>query len=150
MVVNPTKDKKEIKSVLCDEWIYSRISEDGAPSIEEYDPPMDVLYLTDNDLSGIMIFHPVNAASYEMHIQMIDKTKAMEFCRSCIDWFWSNSEAIKITAQIPEIYPDVCRFAEKNGFKKEGINRLSCIKGGRVYSQIYYGLSRSEVENGFY
>ena len=145
MEVKPTTDKEVIKSVLCNEWIYSRISEDGAPSIEEYDPPMDVLYLTDSDLSGIMIFHPVNAASYEMHIQMIDKSKAMEFCQSCVKWFWNNSEAIKIIAQIPEIYPDVCRFAEKNGFIKEGVNRSSYRKNGEIYSQVYYGIIRPGV-----
>jgi len=145
MIVFPTRDMDKIKSVLCDEWIYNRISEDGTPSAEEYEPPTDAVYLTDNDLSGVMIFHPINAATFEIHVQMLDKSKAMEFGRSCIKWMWSNSEAIKIVAQIPEIYPDVCRFAEKNGFEKEGVNRSSYLKGGKVYSQIYYGLIKPGV-----
>ena len=148
MNINPITDKAKIRSVLCDEWVYSRISEDGAATIDEYDPPMSALYLTDDNLSGLMIFHPINAASYETHIQMIDKTKAMEFGQSCLKWFWKHSEAIKIVAQIPEIYPDVCRFAEKNGFEKEGINRASYLKNGGVFNQIYYGLSRPGGQYG--
>ena len=140
MVVNPVSDMEVVKSILCDEWIYDRISEDGTPSAEDYEPPTDVLYLTDEALSGIMIFHPLNGSAHEMHIQMIDKSKSMDFCQSCIKWFWNNSDAIKIIAQIPEIYPDVCRFAEKNGFVKEGVNRSSYRKNGEIYSQIYYGI----------
>lgn len=145
MIIRRTEDTDKIKSVLCDEWIYDRISEDGTPSAEEYEPTTNAVYLTDDDLSGVMIFHPINGATFETHIQMLDKSKAMEFCQSCIEWIWNNSEAIKIVAQIPEIYPDVCRFAEKSGFEKEGVNRASYLKGGKVHSQIYYGLLKPGV-----
>lgn len=145
MIVYPTKDMDKIKAVLCDEWIYNRISEDGTPNVEDYEPTTDALYLIDDDLSGVMIFHPINAITFEMHIQMLDKSKAMEFGHSCIEWFWDKSYATKLVAQIPEIYPDVCKFAEKHGFEKEGINRASYLKDGNLHSQIYYGLIKPEV-----
>ena len=140
MNIQSTTDMDKIKTVLCDEWIYNRISEDGTPPPEEYEPPTQALYLIDDDLSGVMIFHPLNAITFEMHIQMLNKEVAMEFCQSCIKWFWDKSYAKKIIAQIPEIYPDVCRFAEKNGFEREGINRASYLKDGKIHSQVYYGL----------
>lgn len=145
MIVFPTTDVKKIKSVLCDEWIYNRISEDGTPSAEEYEPPTDAVYLTDSDLSGLVIYQPINAASFEFHIQMLDRSKGVELGLSCIKWLWDNSDAIKIVTQVPEIYPEVCNFAGKIGFEKEGINRSSYLKGGKVYSQIYYGLIKPEV-----
>ena len=135
----------KIKSVLCDEWIYNRISEDGTPTAQEYEPTTDALYLIDDDLSGVMIFHPINAVTFETHIQVLNRSVAMEFCSSCIEWFWGKSYAKKIIAQIPEIYPDVCRFAEKQGFEREGINRASYLKDGNLHSQIYYGLVKPEV-----
>jgi len=145
LIVFSTTDVDKIKSVLCDEWIYNRISEDGSPPVEEYEHNTGALYLIDDALSGLMIFEPMNAVTAEMHVQMLDKSKGVEFGLACIEWLWTNSKAIKIVAQVPELYPDVCKWALKIGLEQEGTNRSSYLKGGKVYSQIYYGLIKPEV-----
>lgn len=46
---------------------------------------------------------------------------------------------IKINAKIPEIYSDVKRFAEKNGFEVEGIDKNSYVKNGMIYNKYILG-----------
>ncbi len=141
MIVRPTTDHSIIKSVLLDEWIIDRICEDGSGP-EDIDLDDGAIYLTDDEVSGIGIFHRVNIITCEFHIQMLDRSKAMEFGASCLDFIWNNTKLNKIIAQIPEIYPDVCRFAEKHGFKVEGINRGAYLKNSEISSIRYYGLER--------
>jgi len=141
-----TTDVARIKGVLCDEWIFDRISEDGV-AVDNYSVDINdaIIYLTDNDLTGLFIIHPVNGITQECHTQVLNREKAFEFTKSCIDWVWENTGTMKLVAQIPEIYPDVCRFAEKQGFEREGVNKMSYLKNGEIHSQYYYGLARPEV-----
>ena len=144
MIVFPTSDKEKIKKVLCDPWVYDRITEDGSPEIGLYEPALskEIIYLTDKDLTGIVIFHPVNAITQEIHVQVLDRKLAKEFVKSCFNWVWNNTETMKVIAQIPEMYPDVYRFAEKMGMEREGENTGSYLKKGSISSQFYYGIRR--------
>lgn len=144
MIIRRTFDPEEIKTIICDEWIYDRVSEDFTPEAHEFEPPVrrDHTYLVDEELNGLFILHPINSITQEVHVHVLDREKAMEFGEAVINWAWSNMKFNKMVAQIPEIYPDVARFAEKNGFVKEGVNRQSYLKNGTIHDQYYYGLVR--------
>lgn len=143
-MITRTFDVETIKRVLCDPWIYNRITEDGSPSIDDYEPIIndDIVYLTDEEETGIVIVHPVNAITQEIHVQVLNRDKAKEFVGACFEWIWSNTDTIKVIAQIPEMYPDVYKFAEKIGMEREGENKGSYLKNGSISSQFYYGIRR--------
>ena len=50
-----------------------------------------------------------------------------------------DNRVAKINAKIPVLYPDVIRFAEKNGFEKEGVDRQSHMKGGKLHDRAILG-----------
>ena len=148
MIVERTDDIDKITRVLKHPEIFDRISEDG-PSIEHWMPSVDeAIFLTDKDNIGVMILHWVNSVSLECHVQVLPEHRdgAFDFGQSALKWAWRNTKATKIVAQIPEIYPNVIRFAYKNGFSFEGVNKLSHMKNGTLHDQYYLGLIRpSEV-----
>jgi hypothetical protein len=138
----------DIKGVLCHPEIYDRIAEDGMPNWEDYEPDIDgVMCVMDENKIGVMLYHWVNGITLECHIQILPeyRKEANKFCQLALEWVWDNTKATKIVAQIPELYPDVVKFAYKNGFQLEGMNESSYMKNGKIYSQMYLGLIRPEV-----
>ena len=102
----------------------------------------EAIFLTDDENIGVMIYHWVNSVTLECHVQVLagHRNKAHEFGRLALEWAWENTKATKIVAQIPEIYPSVVKFAYKNGFSFEGVNKLSHRKNGSLHDQYYLGL----------
>lgn len=142
MIISQTRNTEDINRVLKNPIIFERISEDGM-NIEAWEPDTtDVIYLTDDSNAGIMIYHWINGITLECHVQVLPEYRelAHEFGRLSLKWAWDNTKATKIVAQIPSIYPDVVRFAYKNGFTFEGTNRQSYLKRGKIFDQYYLGL----------
>ena len=144
MIVNRTEDISLIKSVLCHPEIYNRIQEDGAVSREDFEPPTNAIYITDDQNKAVMIYHWASNITLECHIHVLPehRKEASIFCQLALEWAWDNTEATKIVAQIPDLYPDVLKFAIKNGFVIEGLNSDSYMKDGKIHSQFYLGIKR--------
>jgi len=147
MIVKQTSNLEEVKSILIDPDIYARITEDGAPESIDYIVPKNVIYIVDEKSRALMIYHWLSDWCLQCHVQVIPRHRsiAYDFGQAALKWAWDNTEAVKIVAQIPEIYEDVLKFAEKSGFILEGINERSYVKNGNIYAQVYLGLCRPEV-----
>lgn len=142
MRITQTHNPLDIIRILKHPDIIERISEDGV-DIESWMPDIDqAYYLTDENNIGLMIYHWINGITLECHVQVLPEHRGLahEFGRKALEWAWLNTKATKIVAQIPSIYPDVLRFAYKNGFSFEGTNRLSYLKNGHIFDQFYLGL----------
>jgi len=147
LIVSQTTNESKIIRVLKDPDIFNRISEDG-PELESWMPHIDsAIFLTDDDNIGVMIYHWINGITLECHVQILPehRDKALEFGEKALQWAWDNTKATKIVAQIPEIYPDVLKFAYKHGFSFEGVNHSSYLKNGKIHNQFYLGLIRPGV-----
>ena len=57
----------------------------------------------------------------------------------------SQEKIAKINVTIPENQVKVINFAKKVGFKKEGLNRDSYLKDGKLYGQQNLGITRKEI-----
>lgn len=143
MIVERVYEKERIHKVLKDPEIFARIAEDGI-DIDEYEAPDDAIYVMDESSTCLMIYHSQNSITLECHVHVLKEFRhiAMDFGQAALDWAWNNTKASKIVAQIPEIYPDVVKFALKNGFEIEGLNENSYIRDNKIYSQVYLGLMR--------
>jgi RimJ/RimL family protein N-acetyltransferase len=132
----------EIMSVLKHPVIYDAISSDSCPPLEdfsfEFTDDEFIVGKTDKVI-GLMIFHP-NDNRWFCHIQVLPdfREHAMEFCKKSIDWFFETHDENRLYAKIPELYPNVSRFAEKNGFVKDSVLSDTYIKNGVSYNRILY------------
>ena len=144
MILTRTEDIQAIKSIVCHPEIYDRIQEDGAVSCEEFEPTLEAMYIMDEQNKGVMIYHWANGITLECHVHVLPehRKEALKFGQLALEWAWDNTEATKIVAQIPDLYPDVLKFAIKNGFVIEGLNSDSYMKGSKIYSQFYLGIKR--------
>ena len=133
----------DAKKVLETPEIFATIAEDGMVDVPQ---PENVLYLCGYvpDLIGCFILEKKSAITVDCHVQVLPeyrKDYADEFGHKVIEWTWKNTDARKITAQIPFLYPNVKDFALKMGFEIEGINKQSYLKDG-IHDQWYLGIER--------
>lgn len=147
MIVNHTNDKAIINRILKNDDVWSRVAEEGVTK-DEYDAPDGPYYVVDDTWQALLIGHWKNDVTIEVHINVIPefRHKAREFADLAVKWFWDNTRCQKLVAEIPEIFPDVVKFAKKSGFKPEGVNSLSYRRNGVLYDQFYLGLIRPRGE----
>lgn len=145
-MIRQTKDYEMIKKMLIvDKELYERISDDYT-DIEKYDPSKsDWLGWFDGDeCKALLSIHEENAVVLNVHIHipakhrgkgsfMMGNSLLKHLEKNCLKRF------VKINAKIPELYPDVIRYAEKNGFEVEGIDRKSYIRDGKIYDRFMLG-----------
>ena len=90
-----------------------------------------------------------NAVTYEIHAQILPeyrKEYSVESGFAVLQWMMDNTDAMKIIAQVPMIYPNVKAFCQRFGFRVEGILTKSYLKGGELVDQWILGVSRDQVE----
>ena len=116
MLISETTDIEKIKRVLCDPEIYGRITDDGSPSIDEFEPVepcQEVYYLTDENNIGLVFLHWMNSVTLVGHVQILKdgRAKAMEFGKEALNWIWENTPAQKKNPSLRPI-PVAVQFIE--------------------------------------
>jgi len=125
----------QAKDVLCDPEIFSVISDDNAPSIKEFEPPQDCEYLggfVGDELIGVMVYHTFRE-SIKCHVQVLPAHRAdhaIEFGNKALNF----KKGLTIYADIPEIYPNVLKFAESFGFEIIDNIANTGIKDGKPFN----------------
>lgn len=148
MQIERTFDYELVNSILTHPEIYKTIADDAAPPIEKYKTPEseEIIYLVAaGEPIGVMIYHPTSSITVDCHVQVLPqhrKQYAKAFGEAVINWLWKNTSFLKINAQIPFCYPNVCEFAVLNGFEVEGTNKCSYLKNNQIHDQWYLGLAR--------
>lgn len=147
--IDITTDLDAVREILTHPQIYPLISTDDGPSIDEYYPEKGESVFILGRVSGkpvaLLIGHPSNERAWWLHIQVLPEYRkqfAFEFATVALRLMWQITGAIKFMALIPDLYPNVCRFAELCGFVREGCLTKSIMKAGRPTDQFVYGLSR--------
>jgi len=147
--------KADVISIITEDDIWPFVSEDGLIK-EEYDPVMDhpdFRYLgvyVNEDLAGLFFIHPdCGFTSVKAHIAILKPFRALYALGSVeklIEWFTTLSARIqKMNATIPEYNEGAIRLAIEAGFTKEGVNRKSIMRDGKVYDQHEFGITRKEA-----
>ena len=151
MIIDKTTDMEAVRNFLTEPAIWEAISGDFTGSIEEYSPESaNYLYIMGYDKLepiGLFIIHKTDLNLFQCHVQVIPEHRdryAVEFGSGAVKWVWDNTELNKLIALIPEIYPNVHKFAEVQGFKQEGYITNSYKKNGKMYSQWLMTIDRGE------
>lgn len=147
-----TYDLKIIESVAFNKEIIGDLLEDGQ-TINDcgFDTEYDC-YLTvklKDELIAIYILKPKSLTVLDIHPMVIPEYRK-RYCnkslRCVFKWILDNCTVQKVVAQFPSTSKNIERFAVHNGFKKEGINRLSFMKNGELIDQVMVGITRKEIE----
>lgn len=145
MIVEITEDIQTIRSILCHPDIYPLITSSDGPTVDEYEPPFgEVTYIAGmaDKVFGLFIIYPCNDNALWCHVQVLPeyrKEYAYRFGMAAIDFAFKVTQARKLMALIPVIYPNVRQFAERCGFEVEGLSKASIRKNGELTDQWLLG-----------
>lgn len=151
MSLDRTNDIELIKSILSDEEIFDRISEDGMTMDDIKIDPKKECWLAayaNEHLIGVFVLAPTNSRCIEIHVHILKEFRsyAVEATLKVYE-FILTTKYLKLIAKIPDIYKDVIGFSEKMGMKKEGVNRKSYLKNNQLLDQIYLGITTEEISS---
>jgi len=121
--------EEEIETVLCDDEIYDRISDDDCPAKEDFEIPfnaVDFFSAKVNDkLAGVIVMH-----GDKIHFNILKKhRKDAEYIFECFNQSWRKN----MVAEVPSLYPDVLGFAKKVGFDEVEVVKNDYKKNGKLY-----------------
>lgn len=148
-----TYDDELVRSLITRNDIWATIAEDGQ-DIDDFTPNCEsdcwLLMTEGSNVIGLYNLHPHNSCTLEIHAHVMPECRKMhsdETGRLALQWIIDNAPSMyqKIIAQVPEIYPNVRAFCEKNGFVLEGTNRQSYRKNGIIMDQWLLGITRQEI-----
>ena len=136
----------QAEEVLCHPEIYAVISDDGSPDIDNVSLDGDSQYIggfVEGELIAVMIYHKFRDG-LQCHIQVLPskrKDNALSFAEKGL----KLKEGVTIYADIPELYPNVLRFAESLKFKIIEIIENAGVKNGKNYNS-----KLLRLENGLF
>lgn len=146
-------DTDKILSVIAHPDILKTVTEGDAlpPDVD----PESAAYIgcyVDDELSAVFIFERTGARVCEIHAHVLPAKRhhSRDIGAAILRHFFDDIApwAEKLTALIPDCYPNVIRYAESFGFVREGVNRKSYLHQGSLIDQIYLGATRDEVFDG--
>jgi RimJ/RimL family protein N-acetyltransferase len=154
LIATRTYDSALIKNIMFEPAIFDAVAEDGKDPIDvEFDVYADcwVEIRVDEDVIGVYNLHPHNSATLEIHAHILPefrKKYSLDSGKCILQWVLDKCPEMyqKVIAQVPVIHENVKKFCIANGFKIEGVNRMSYRKNGKLVDQTLLGITRSEIE----
>jgi len=150
-----TYDVDLVREILTEPSIYSAFTDDLSVPVDEFDPSPalsseKVFFLVpyvDGKPSGVGIFHPINGVTYGCHFNILPEYRgstAINSAKKAIEWMFSNTECLKLTAYAPLTAPWVADFLDRIGAVVEGSLTKSFLKKGVLHDQAIYGLCKDD------
>jgi len=158
VTVEPTNNLKLVKLTMTDETLYDLITDDFSPTVEEFEPSAhpDVVYLLcrdwDKNPFGLFMLVPRNGIELQVHNYLLPSSrgpKAQEAARQALKWIWTYTCYLRIIGVTPSYNRRALKFATDVGMKQFGVDKRSLMKNGKLYDQIYTGISKPvDIEEG--
>lgn len=146
-------DMDLIRRTMTHPQIWPHISDDGAPSLEGFEPPSHpsiwyVAVRSGSEFMGLWMFVPQSAVCFEVHTCLLPTAWGTFSRRAAVavaDWMWQQCVNLqRIVTSVPECNRLALRLAENSGMLRYGLNPMSYLKNGKLYGQILLGISREE------
>ncbi len=148
-----TIDLSLVREIMIEPEIWERASEDGVDQ-ESWYPGTDAttiwLFCIDDDgIIGIILLHVDNSVTLRMHpyLRAQHHQKGRDMMAAFYEWILENTEdrINKINVSIPEDQRKVINFSKRVGFQKEGVDRNSYRKDGKLYGRQNLGITRKQI-----
>ena len=138
MIEIKTPSEAEFYSIIFDNEIYDRISDDHSPAKEDFRINLDDYKIFGFFLGKKIIGILTQDNKDYIHLQVLKsyrKDYASIGLRTCLDKLKGD-----IFCEIPTLYKNVIDFAEMHGFKKWHIEKDSYLKNRLLYDKIKFKL----------
>ena len=149
------QDEAEIRSVVINDLeMFERVGCDGASSdnIRLIDKGIWLKWVDEgcNTIKALCLVKTESIYVIDIHIHIPQQFRGkgtLDKGRDFLKWIIDNNRGkfVKFNTKIPVIHREVIWYAMKIGFKREGTNRLSIIKGGVLMDQAMMGLTFEEA-----
>lgn len=152
MKVVRTHDMALVARIMAHPAIFPHIHEDGLDAPE----PLDLdgfhwMLVTDEEsggeVAGVFLVYARGAACFEMHTCILPNfwgKKASAAAQALLAWAFTQTACQKMVTAVPDDNRAALRFATANGMRREGVNRASYLKGGRLLDQTMLGITKKE------
>jgi len=149
MKVTRTWLRAPITKTMRELWPY--LSDDSDVDVETWLPRLDedsrwYVAKEGNTTLGVFWMERKNFATWEAHANVRPANwgskRGTEICRAAIKVMAEDTGARKIISLIPDCSPATQEMATAIGFEEEGVQSKSWLKGGVLYDQKHYGMTR--------
>ena len=143
-------DKADVLAFMVSDAVWATFKCDKSVK-ENYDINIDDLWLNiyvDNEFSGMARLNNYNLNTIAFHPYMVkNKAKSRDLVKEVFKLFLKTPEFVnKLIATIPFDRKIVYNLAKRTGFRDEGVNRSSVLKGGVFYDQWNVGITKDEIK----
>ena len=146
--IDRTHDMEAVRAILNHPAVWPHIHDDGATEAAPLDHEgLFWLLVSEPDPAGCFLFHAHNSVTFEVHPCLTPRLwgpKARTAARLARAWVFTNTAAQKLITHVPAYNAVALRFALRNGFQQEGINRASFLRNGELLDQHLLGLTKKE------
>ena len=151
VIIERTYDIDLIKGVYFIDEIWDAVTEDGSKK-EYFEPNLQStawITISDEELLGIYAFDFVDNKTMMVHPMVIPnhRNRSYEILNTMVEWFLeTQTNCIKLTAEVPEIYKHVISFSLKAGFNQIGVRPKSYSKNCKMHDVFLYSMNREDLE----
>jgi len=149
--VKRTYDPQTVREVMTHPAMWETVAEDGQDPGEYTPDTVGDCWLAmrvEGELIALYALDAINAVTLEIHAQVVPKHRKQysgATGKAALQWILDNTDAMKVIAWVPEIYPNVRDFTVSQGFQIEGVNRKSYLKHGKLHDLTLLGITRDEI-----
>lgn len=149
IIYEPTKDIEFITKCVTEPVTWRACIDDGMVHVNPdmfFVPTDGKLWLRAGDY-GLFMGEPRNSVTYEVHTMLLPEArgKAVDIAKGALHWMFYNTPCLKIITHVPSFNVLARRLSERCGMKLIGNNESSFLKGGVLYDQFIYGISKEEL-----
>lgn len=154
-MIEVCENEEEIRSIIIDDpEMFERAGSDASSSEERLvDKGIWLKWVNEgcSTIKALCFLRAESSYAIEIHIHIPKQYRgkgSLDKGRDFLKWVINNNggKFVKFNTKIPVIHRDVILYAMKAGFKREGTNRLSVIKGGVLMDQAMMGLTFEEAK----
>ena len=138
-----------VRQIMTHPRVYPHITDDGSPSAEAFRPIEHpavwyILVKMHGELAGVLVAAPQNSVCFEAHVCLLPNCwgHASEAARECFGWLFDKSDAMRVVASVPSCNRLAAKMARGAGMHPYGVNPCSFRRGGKMYYQELFGISK--------
>lgn len=150
--VSRTFDENYIHGCVTNPDVWRAVTDDGSQWPDLYFPDMnahrnfwlEVRYKGES--LGVFLATQKGVACFEVHsaLQPCAHGLSVGAAKAAIAWMFDNTPCKRIIAWVPACNPLAGRMAIDSGLQLCGVNKNSFLKGGILYDEILFGISKGK------
>jgi len=123
------------------------LTDDNSPQDYQTVIHPQIVYLIDEDHTGVIRLDPMNSVTCSVHIATRPEMwgRGHQFAKDVMKWGFKNTLYQKVVGIIPGYNDRVIKLVKDLGFKQEGMITKSFLKRWKLHDQLIFCLNKGDV-----